>query len=142
MFETPLLAWLGQNYQETSGYDPLFASSEPEIMGESWYLNARPKGIAFALTKKKAVEAIFLYDEGVEGFSRYPESLPGGMGFDATRAQVRAAFGEPGFAGEAGGTGLMAIEFGFDRFEQGAHYIRFEYWADDKGIRLITLGAV
>jgi hypothetical protein len=39
------------------------------------------------------------------------------------------------------GTGLMAIEFAFDRFGHGGQYVRFEYASADDGLRLVTLGS-
>jgi hypothetical protein len=41
----------------------------------------------------------------------------------------------------AGGTGSMAIEFAFDRFEHEGRYLRFEYAGDSGGTRLVTLGS-
>jgi hypothetical protein len=141
-FDFPLLSWLGQKYDAVDGFAKTFKGAKPETMGESLYLNARERGIACALTKKRAVSAVFLYAQGVEGFTQYTGALPAGIGFTSSRAAVRAAMGEPVLSGEPGGKGLFAIEHRFDRFEDGAHYIRFEYVPGDAGIRLVTLGTV
>jgi hypothetical protein len=140
-FDDPMLSWLNQPYGASSAYATLFKGAEPEIMGESPYLNARDAGIALALNKKDKVTAIFLYAEGVEDFAAYQAGLPAGLSFTSTRAEVNTAMGsKPAFSGEAGGEGLFAIDHSFDRFEEGAFYIRFEYWADDAGVRLVTMG--
>jgi hypothetical protein len=142
-FDFPMLAWLNQPYDAVEGYAALFNGAAPEIMGESPYLNARDAGIAFALTKKNAVQAIFLYAGGIEDFAAYQGTLPAGLTFTSPRADVRAAMGsEPAFSGEAGGTGIFAIAHSFDRFEDGAFYVRFEYAAGDDGVRLVTMGVV
>jgi hypothetical protein len=137
----PAFAWLGQPALTLPVYAELFAGATPQIMGESPYLNAKPAGISFALNRDHSVQSIFLYAEGVEGFAQYSAGdLPGDVSYKSTRAAVRAALGEPAMSAEAGGVGLMAIEFAFDRFEDGVHYVRFEYWPDDAGIRLVTIG--
>lgn len=140
IFESPIFSYLGQLGREVDIYPTTFNSVEVEVMGESNYLNARDAGISFALNKKLKVDAIFLYADGVEDFKQYQEALPGGLSFDMSRAQVRKALGEPSFSGEAGGTGIMAIAFSFDRYESDTDYIRFEYTEKDKQIRLVTMG--
>jgi hypothetical protein len=142
-FDFPMLAWLNQPYDSLEGYAALFNGAVPEIMGESPYLNARDAGIAFALTKKNAVQAIFLYAGGIEDFAGYQGALPAGLSFACSRTEVRSAMGtEPAFSGEAGGSGIFAIEHSFDRFEDAAFYVRFEYKAGDDGVRLVTMGVV
>jgi hypothetical protein len=139
-FDFPLLSWIGQKDEAIDGYAKTFKGLKPETMGESLYLNARKAGIALALTKRRAVLTIFLYAQGVEDFEEYNGALPADLFFGSSRADVRAALGEPTFSGEAGGTGTFAIEHSFDRFEDGAHYIRFEYFSADASIRMVTLG--
>jgi hypothetical protein len=139
-FNFPLLSWIGQKYEAVVFFAKTFKDKKPETMGKSLYLNAREAGIALALTKKRSVLAIYLYAQGVEDFEKYNGELPSDLLFASSRADVRAAMGEPALSGEAGGTGIFAIEHSFDRFEDGAHYIRFEYSAAGASIRLITLG--
>jgi hypothetical protein len=140
IFESPIFGYIGQLWNKVDIYSTTFNSVEPEVMGESNYLNARDAGISFALDKKSKVESIFLYSDGVEDFKQYSEELPGEILFEMSRAQIRKALGEPGFSGEAGGVGLMAIDFSFDRYESDIHYIRFEYAEKDAHIRLVTIG--
>jgi hypothetical protein len=140
IFESPIFSYLGQLGREVDIYPTTFNSVEVEVMGESNYLNARDAGISFALNKQLKIDAIFLYADGVEDFKQYQEDLPGGLSFDMSRAQVRKVLGEPSFSGEAGGTGIMAIKFSFDRYESDTNYIRFEYTEKDKQIRLVTMG--
>jgi hypothetical protein len=141
-FHIPPCAWIGLPFADVAAASPdIFGAFSPETMGESLYVNARPHGIALALSRKKCVEAVFLYAEGVEDFSRYQAALPGGVTFTSTRAVARAALGAPSLSGDVGGIGIMAIEHAFDRFEDAAHYVRFTYWADDAGVRLVTIGA-
>lgn len=140
LFESPIFSYIGQPGREVDIYPTTFNSAEVEVMGESNYLNARDAGISFALSKKLKVDAIFLYADQVEDFQQYQGDLPGGFSFDTSRAQVKKALGEPSFSGEAGGEGIMAIEFSFDRYESDTHYIRFQYTENDTQIRLVTIG--
>ena len=136
----PAFGWVGQPALSLDVYAERFAGAAVEIMGESPYLNATGAGLSFALHEDHTVRAVFLYAAGVEGFDQYAAPLPAGLAFRDDRAKVRAALGEPAMNGEAGGVGLMAIEFSFDRYEPNEHYLRFEYLADDRGIRLVTIG--
>lgn len=140
LFDSPIFSYVGQPGLEVDIYSTTFNSAKVEIMGESNYLNARDAGISFALSKKLMVDAIFLYADGVENFRQYQEALPGGLSFDMSRARVHELLGEPSFSGEAGGEGIMAIEFSFDRYESDPHYIRFNYTKNDEQIRLVTIG--
>ncbi len=139
-FDTPLIGWLGQRYNAPAEHAALFGDAAPEIMGESPYLNGRANGIAFALTADHRIKAIFLYAHGVEDFAQYAGALPAGLSFTSSRADVRTAMGAPALSGDAGGTGLFAIEHSFDRFEADGFYIRFEYEARDAAVRLVTIG--
>jgi hypothetical protein len=140
IFQSRQFSYLGQPYQKTDIYPTIFKSSEPQIMGESPYLNAREEGISLALERDGRIKAVFLYAGGVENFGQYKSPLPGNLAFDTPRAVIRTKLGEPAFGGEAGGTGIMAIEHSFDRYESSQFYLRFEYVDGDSGVRMVTLG--
>jgi hypothetical protein len=140
IFQSKLFSYLAQPYQKADIYHSVFKLSKPKIMGESPYLNARDEGISLALEKDDRIKAVFLYAEGIEEFSQYKPPLPGGLSFETSRALIRSKLGEPAFAGEAGGTGIMAIEHSFDRYESSQYYIRIEYADGGSGVRLVTLG--
>jgi hypothetical protein len=141
-FAHPAFLWLGQPAMTLDVYGRLFNGAQPQIMGESSYLNAQPAGISFALTAEHSIKAIFFYAQGVEDFAQFGETLPAGLSFSNNRAEVRAALGDAAFSGEAGGVGIMAIDFAFDRFEHGSHYLRFEYAPGDSAVRLVTIGNI
>jgi hypothetical protein len=140
IFDHPLFTSLGQIGLESDVYTQSFKGEQIEIMGESPYLNARDAGIELCLCKKRKVQAIHLYSGTLEGFCRYEGPYPANLSFGSSRAQIRAALGEPALAMEAGGTGIMAIEHSFDRYENEQFYIRFQYEAGDGAVGLITLG--
>jgi hypothetical protein len=141
-FDTPLLSWIGRRYDAIADYVRLFKSAKPKTMGESPYLQSKDAGIAFALWQDHSIRAIHLYAKGVEGFSEYTGALPAALTFSSARAHVTTAMGAPAMSAEAGGSGIFAIEHSFDRFEAEGFYIRFEYFTNDAGVRLVTLGKV
>jgi hypothetical protein len=134
-------SWIDQPALLLPVYAQQFGGARVEIAGESPYLSAKAAGISFALHPDHSVRAVFLYAQGVEDFAQYGAPLPGDLSFATSRTHVRAALGDPVFSGEAGGVGLMAIDHSFDRYEDGAYYLRFEYMSGDAPIRLVTIGA-
>jgi hypothetical protein len=141
-FESPLFQYLGQDYKTLAIYKTIFKNQKPEKMGESYYLNSRENGISLGLDKSLAVRSIFLYSDGVEKFKQYQGKLPANLSFTSNQKVVRKQLGEPAMSAEAGGVGIMAIEFAFDRYESKDFYIRFEYHKSSEAIRLITIGEI
>ncbi len=136
----PAFSWLGKQALDLPVYAASFGGAAIRIAGESPYLDAKAAGIEFALHADHSVRAVHLYAQGVEGFEAYAEPLPAGLTLSNSRADVRAALGEPVMSMDAGGTGLMAIEFAFDRYEAGGHYLRFAYENGESAVRLVTIG--
>lgn len=137
----PAFAWLGKDALSLPIYAERFDGAAITNMGESPYLNMKTAGIELALNPYHTVRAVHLYAKGVEEFDAYADDLPAGLTLASSRAYARAALGEPTMSMEAGGVGLMAIEFAFDRFETGDHYLRVEYRPGEAGIRLVTIGS-
>ena len=133
-------SWLGKDPYTLPVYAEKFAGAKAKIMGESPYLDAKQAGISLPLSRKNIVQAVHLYSEGFEGFKAYQGSLPAGLTLASSRADVRAALGEPAMSAEPGGSGIMAIEHSLDRYEAGKYYISFQYLAGDHAIMLVTLG--
>jgi hypothetical protein len=140
LFQSPLFEHLGKIAKETPLYSETFGGAEVEIAGESPYLSSYEAGIQFPLTKKHKIDAIHLFNGTFEGFCRYQGPFPADLDFTATRERVRAKLGQPSMTAEAGGVGIMAIEFAFDRFEDDQFYVRYQYEAEGGDVRLITLG--
>lgn len=136
----PAFSWLGKDALSLPIYAERFDGAKVIIMGESPYLDAKKAGIELALKADHSVKAVHLYAQGIEGFAAYADSLPGGLILSNSRADVRAALGEPAMSMDAGGVGLMAIEFAFDRYETVEHYLRFEYLKGEAAIRIVTIG--
>ncbi len=132
--------WIGQPALMLPVYGELFDGAKPVIAGESPYLSNKAAGIEFALYPDHRVRAVFLYAADVEDNAQYAGALPADLSFASSRVDVRAVLGDPVFSGEAGGVGLMAIDHSFDRYEDGTHYLRFEYAPGDTSIRMVTAG--
>jgi hypothetical protein len=141
-YNDPLFQALGQPALTSPLYAQYFSQAEIEIMGESPYLNATGAGISLPLSKKHKIEAIHLYCGTFEGFCRFEGGLPFDIGFDMSRTQIRDKLGEPTMSADPSGDGLFAITHSFDRYENTGFYIRYQFEAGDKAVRLITLGLV
>lgn len=137
----PAFSWLGKDALSLSIYAERFDGAAITIMGESLYLDAKQAGIELALNADHTVKAVHLYAEGIEDFAAYADPLPAGLSLSSSRGEVRAALGEPAMGMDAGGVGLMAIAFAFDRFEADAQYLRVEYLPGNAAIRLVTIGS-
>ncbi len=138
----PAFSWLGKDALSLPIYAERFDGAAITIMGESPYLDAKNSGIELALNADHTVKAVHLYAQGVEDFVAYAEPLPAGLALSSSRANVRLALGEPAMSMDAGGVGLMAIEFAFDRYEEGDHYLRFEYARGAAALRMVTFGII
>jgi hypothetical protein len=138
--EHPATVWLRADPFSLPIYAECFDGVAAEIMGESPYLNGRSAGISLALTRDHTIKTVYLYSEGYEGFSEYTGGLPAKLSFSSSRSDVRAALGAPVMSGEKGGMGIMAIDFSFDRFEDGVHYLLVRYLPGDKAIQLFIFG--
>lgn len=134
-------SWLDKDALSLPIYAERFDGAAITIMGESPYLDAKNSGIELALNADHTLKAVHLYAQGVEDFEAYAEPLPADLALSSSRADVRAALGEPAMSMDAGGVGLMAIEFAFDRYEAGEHYLRIEYLKGENAIRLVTMGS-
>jgi hypothetical protein len=106
------------------------------------YLAAPAKGLEVVTTAADAIKAVFFKAAGVEDFSAYTDALPNHIDFANDRPAVRALLGEPARSGDAGGEGIFAISFAWDRYEDAAHYLRCEYHAGDTAIRMMTIGVL
>ncbi len=136
----PAFAWLGKDALTLPVYAESFNGAAITTKGESPYLDAKKAGIELALNADHMVRAVDLYAQGIEGFDAYADPLPAGRALSNNRADVVAAMGAPALSMDAGGVGLMAIEFAFDRFEASNHYVRFEYGEGETAVRMVTIG--
>jgi hypothetical protein len=136
----PFFDYLGQKITELDIYRATFKSAEPADVEGFKYLSAQEEGISLSLSKTLEVEAVFLYAEGVEGFQQYKHSLLNELSFLSSRTNVRQQLGEPSSSGEAGGIGIMAVSFAWDRYELDRGYLHIQYEKGENQIRLLTIG--
>jgi hypothetical protein len=139
-----LVAALGQPIEGNAVLTAVFGT-DAQLSGsghDDRYLAAPAKGLEAAANNKGIVTAIFLKAAGVENFAQYAGELPNNLSFIQDRAAVRGVLGEAALSGEAGGEGIMAIPYSWDRYEDSSHYLRVEYAAGDASIRMITIGRI
>jgi len=60
------------------------------------YMNFKSVGISLCFTKKdQIVDSVFVYNTGVDGFSKYEGTLPYSLSFNMTNSDVVKLLGEP-----------------------------------------------
>ncbi len=115
-----------------------------------WFDDKPPKGeflrnkklaVAAWLDHHQRVTALGVFAKGVEKSAKsYANELPGGLVWMTTRTEARTKFGDPESSGDAGGTGIFALEFSWDRWQlDTGGFLRLEYTTDDTGLRAIQL---
>jgi hypothetical protein len=62
---------------------------------DQWRWISESAGVEIHAESSRRIMVVFLYNQDVDGFSRYRGSLPHGLRFDMTREEVTAAMGQP-----------------------------------------------
>jgi hypothetical protein len=73
--------------------------NEPEVSkysGGKYYYGFKKDGISLSFNKDDILQAIFLYNQGTEGFTQYAGLLPYGLTFNMTKSEVEKILGTPG----------------------------------------------
>jgi hypothetical protein len=138
----PLIAALGKPIDGTPLLSAAFGQDAKATGGghDDHYLSAISRGLEAVATRDGMVKAIFFKAAGVENFAPYQDTLPNALTFADSRTVVRQALGDPARSGDAGGTGIMAIPYAWDRYQDGTHYLRCEYEEGEASIRIVTIG--
>jgi hypothetical protein len=138
--QSPFFDYLGQKVTTLDIYRATFKSAEPVDIEGFKYLSAREEGISLSLSKTLEVKSVFLFAEGVDGFRQYKHSLPNELSFLSSRAVICQQLGAPSRSGEAGGIGIMAVSFAWDRYDLDRDYLHIEYTKGENRIRILTIG--
>lgn len=140
VFTSPLFSYLNQRLDRIDIFPAAFTSGKLTDLEDTKYLEVPTEGFTFTLNSELAVQNIFLYADGVEGFSQYPQPLPGGLLFSMSRSDVREHLGEPQRIGDPIEAG--PIPFAWDRYESVQAYFHLRYTNDNQQIQLITIGSI
>jgi hypothetical protein len=140
VFESPLFGYLNQRLDRIDLFRSDFSSGRLTDVEGTKYLEVPAEGLTFTLNQELAVQTIFLYADGLEGFSQYQKPLPGGLLFSMSRSDVREHLGEPNRIGEPSEEG--PIKFAWDRYESPQAYFHLRYTSDNQQIQLITIGSI
>ena len=140
VFESPIFGYLNQRLDRIDIFPAAFASGRLTEVEERKYLEVPAAGMTFTLNQELAIQIIFLYADGVEGFRQYPQPLPGGLLFSMSRSDVREHMGEPNRIGDPIEEG--PIKFAWDRYESDTAYFHLRYTNGNQQIQLITLGSI
>jgi hypothetical protein len=140
VFESPLFGYLSQRLDRIDIFPAAFTSGRLTDVEGTKYLEVPAEGLTFTLNQELAVQTIFLYSDGVEGFSQYQKPLPGGLLFSMSRSDVREHLGEPNRIGDPIEEG--PIQFAWDRYESHEAYFHLRYTDGNQQIQLITIGSI
>jgi hypothetical protein len=102
------------------------------------FIQNKKQGVAVWLDHHQRITAIGLHSKGFEKGAGYTGDLPADLVWATSRIAARTSFGPPESSGDAGGVGIMAVEFSWDRWAlDTGGFMRIEYTAGDSGIRAI-----
>jgi hypothetical protein len=140
VFESPIFGYLNQRLDRIDLFRSDFTSGRLTDVEGTKYLEVPAEGLTFTLDQELAVQTIFLYGDGLEGFSQYQKPLPGGLLFSMSRSDVREHLGEPNRIGDPIEEG--PIKFAWDRYESPQAYFHLRYTSGNQQIQLITIGSI
>jgi hypothetical protein len=140
VFESPIFGYLNQRLDRTDLFRSDLTSGRLIDVEGTKYLEVPGEGLTLTLDQELTVQTIFLYADGVEGFSQYSKPLPGGLLFSMSRSDVREHLGEPNRIGEPMEEG--PIKFAWDRYESPQAYFHLRYTNGNQQIQLITIGSI
>jgi hypothetical protein len=104
------------------------------------FIQNKKRGVAVWLDHHQRISVIGLHSKGFEKGAGYAGDLPAGLSWITSREAARSLLGAPESSADAGGVGIMALEFSWDRWAlDTGGFIRVEYIAGDSGIRAIQL---
>ncbi len=103
------------------------------------YGEAPGSGLSFVVGTDGRIRTLHLYSDGHENFARFIGTIPFGIRFDMSRANVRAILGSPSASGEPRQIEHYGEGAAWDRFAFDAVQMHVEYRGDQRSIQLVTL---
>ena len=141
-----LMALVGQpvtaaDVQSLVAADGLIASTEPDLEeGElpRSYLSCPASGYLLSHAGGR-VNTLFVFLVPTDEYQAFSAPLTAGLSSSSTRADVRRVFGVPALSGEAKTLPVLGRKGAWDRYEQGALCVHFEYTDPEGRVRQITV---
>ena len=96
------------------------------------FLCDNASGLEIQSSRKGIIKTIFLKGEGNEGCSEFTGDLPGGLTFQSTSTDVRAALGEPS---------VDRPKYNWLRYDTDRHSCHFSFRDGDGRLKMVTLMA-
>ena len=141
-----LMALVGQpvtaaDVQSLVAVDGLISSTEPDLEeGElpRSYLSCPPGGYLLSHTGGR-VNTLFVFLVPTDEYRAFSAPLTANLSPSSTRGDVRLAFGLPARSGEPKTIPGLGRKGAWDRYEQGALCVHFEYTDPEGRLRQITV---
>lgn len=96
-------------------------------------------GLQISLDRKKKINNIFVFADGVQGYKEYPYTLPNGLSFKKSRDEAISLLGQPTKMGGPVEGALDREIFYWDRWDSEAFSLHLRYPKDKKSILMLTL---
>ncbi|KAK2951922.1 hypothetical protein BLNAU_13159 [Blattamonas nauphoetae] len=131
---------IGRPYTSDSVQSLIHDLGEPDVKiykgGDSYY-SWKSHGLSFFVKgSTNRIESVFLYNESIDGFSRYLGKLPHSLTFDATNQDVVRKLGEPD---DKGGPPYMGVWIAYESLGIQLDF-KNKSWDDkDNPIAFVTL---
>ncbi|WP_420138731.1 hypothetical protein [Sphingomonas sp.] len=142
MIEHELIGRHISEFSEILGYSLAapgqVAEDDPEY-GMDMSIEQPDRGLGLAVDSAGICTAVYFYGAGREaGYQQYAGSLPEGLSFASTRAEVRAALGEPVAHRDTGGFLPPLRHYPWDWFVYDGIKLHFEYDDSLSRVQLVT----
>jgi hypothetical protein len=134
--------WPGQTLDAVLRANPALASDchlEPDE--DRTYAVFQEHGISLVLLDHVSVKTVQLFSAGHEDMDGYGLPLPAGLGFEMSRADVRARLGQPAEQGQRQYFSDLGEKGGWDAYLIDRIRIHLAYVPDESRIELVSLSA-
>lgn len=121
------------------GGEPQIFEMMEDDPSESGVLVFKKEGLQISFDKKRKVDTIHIFSEGIQGYGQYSSALPIGLSFHMSRDETRAVLGTPSQMGGPIKALIGEDVFFWDRWDAINFVLHFQYAEDKDSITLITI---
>lgn len=121
------------------GEEPQIFEMLEDDPSESGVLVFKKEGLQISFDKKRQVNTIHIFSEGVQGYGQYSSALPMGLSFRMSRDETRALLGPPSQMGGPIRAIIGEDVIFWDRWDAKNFVLHLQYTEDKNSVTLITI---